>query len=263
MATYVNDLRLKEIGTGDESGTWGTSTNTNLSLIADAFSLGTKQMASDANTTFTMPDATADGTRSLYLKITSAVSLTVTRTVTLAPNTVSKVWIIENATTGGQSITISQGSGSSVTVVNGATAFIATDGAGSGAAVVSALTNPVITSLKGTTFTAYREAVTIATVSASTHNIDLSISNVFKFTLGNNVTFSFTNPPSAGTLASVTVILIQDGSGNRTATFTGAEYSDGLPPTLSTGAGDKDVLTFFTVDGGSPYYGTFAMADVS
>ena len=34
MATYVNDLRLKEIATGDESGTWGTSTNTNLELIA-------------------------------------------------------------------------------------------------------------------------------------------------------------------------------------------------------------------------------------
>ena len=35
MATYVNDLRLKEIATGDESGTWGTSTNTNLELIAE------------------------------------------------------------------------------------------------------------------------------------------------------------------------------------------------------------------------------------
>ena len=34
MATYDNDLRLKEITTGQESGTWGTSTNTNLSLIA-------------------------------------------------------------------------------------------------------------------------------------------------------------------------------------------------------------------------------------
>jgi hypothetical protein len=32
MATYVNNLRLKEIATGDESGTWGTSTNTNLEL---------------------------------------------------------------------------------------------------------------------------------------------------------------------------------------------------------------------------------------
>ena len=33
MATYVNNLRLKEIATGAESGTWGTSTNTNLELI--------------------------------------------------------------------------------------------------------------------------------------------------------------------------------------------------------------------------------------
>jgi hypothetical protein len=151
MATYVNNLRLKEIGTGDESGTWGTSTNTNLELIADAFSLGTKQMAADANETFTMPDASADGTRSLYLKITSAVSLSVTRTVTLAPNTVSKVWIIENATTGSQSITISQGSGATVTIATGTKAMIVTDGAGAGAAVV--LATPSIALASGVTGT--------------------------------------------------------------------------------------------------------------
>jgi len=144
MATYLNDLRLKEIATGDESGTWGTSTNTNLSLIADAFSLGTKQMAADADETFTMPDAVADGTRSLYLKITSAVSLSATRTVTLAPNTVSKVWIIENATTGSQIITIKQGSGATVNVPNGSKLMVVTDGAGAGAAVINA--NPTTTS---------------------------------------------------------------------------------------------------------------------
>ena len=143
MATFNNDLRLKEIVTGAESGTWGTSTNTNLSLVADAFSLGTKQMAADANETFTMPDATADGTRSLYLKITSAVSLTATRTVTLAPNTVSKVWIIENATTGSQIITIAQGSGATVNVPSGAKLMVVTDGAGGGAAVFNA--NPTTT----------------------------------------------------------------------------------------------------------------------
>jgi hypothetical protein len=99
-------------------------------------------MAADADETFTMPDATADGTRSLYLKITSAVSLTVTRTVTLAPNTVSKVWIIENATSGSQSITISQGSGATVTIATGTKAMIVTDGAGGGAAIT--LANPTI-----------------------------------------------------------------------------------------------------------------------
>lgn len=138
MATYTNDLRLKEITTGDEDGQWGVSTNTNLSLIADAFSLGTKQMTANANETFTMPDAAADGTRSLYLKITSAVSLSATRTVTLAPNTVSKVWIIENATTGSQIITIKQGSGATVNVPNGSKLMVVTDGAGATAAVFDA-----------------------------------------------------------------------------------------------------------------------------
>ena len=71
MATYVNNLRLKEIATGDESGTWGTSTNTNLELITDGFSAGAKQLAADADETFTMPDGTADDTRSFLLAFTS------------------------------------------------------------------------------------------------------------------------------------------------------------------------------------------------
>jgi trimeric autotransporter adhesin len=153
MATYVNNLRLKEIATGDESGTWGTSTNTNLELITDGFSYGTKDMAADANETFTMPDATADATRGFYLKITSAVSLTATREVTLGPDTVSKVWLIENATTGSQIITIKQGSGATVNVANGSKVMIVTDGAGAGAAVINA--NPTeiggtVTSVGGT-----------------------------------------------------------------------------------------------------------------
>jgi hypothetical protein len=154
MATYVNNLRLKEIATGDESGTWGTSTNTNLELITDGFSYGTKEMAADANETFTMPDATADDTRSFYLKFTSAVDLTATREVTLGPNTISKVWMIENATSGSQIITIKQGSGATVNVANGSKVMVVTDGAGAGAAVLNA--NPTeagagtVTSVGGT-----------------------------------------------------------------------------------------------------------------
>jgi len=138
MATYVNNLRLKEITTGDEDGTWGTSTNTNLELITDGFSYGTKAIAADANETFTMPDATTDATRGFYLKFTSAVSLTATRTVTLGPNTVSKVWVIENATTGSQIITIKQGSGATINIPNGSKLMVVTDGAGAGAAVLNA-----------------------------------------------------------------------------------------------------------------------------
>ena len=91
----------------------------------------------------------------------------------------------------------------------------------------------------------------------------LSLSNFFDITLGNNVTFTFTNPPASGILRTATIILRQDATGNRTATFTNAKYTDGNLPVLSTGANQIDVLTYFTVNGGSFWFGTFAMANVS
>ena len=140
MATYVNDLRLKEIATGDESGTWGTSTNTSLELIGEALGYATQQVfGSDADATTTIADGASDPARAMYFKITSAGSLTATRTCTIAPNTVSRVMFIENATSGSQSIAISQGSGANVTILTGKTAVVYLDGAGSGAAVVDAM----------------------------------------------------------------------------------------------------------------------------
>ena len=70
MATFVNNLRLKEINTGDESGTWGASTNVNLELIGQSLGFGTKQMSADSNATFTIADGTTDVVRSMHLKIT-------------------------------------------------------------------------------------------------------------------------------------------------------------------------------------------------
>jgi hypothetical protein len=146
-STYVNDLRLNEMATGDASGSWGTVTNTNLELIGEAFSYGTETIG-DADSTLTIADGAADAARSFYLKITSSVDLTTTRIVTLGPNTVSKVWMIENATTGSQVITIKQGSGATINVPNGQVKMLATDGAGSGGAVLDLL---VDVDLTGTT----------------------------------------------------------------------------------------------------------------
>ena len=111
---------------------------------------------------------------------------------------------------------------------------------------------------------AYNETcTTVGTVSSGTYNIDLSLSNIFDITLGANVTFTFTNPPSSGISRNCTVILRQDATGSRLATFTNAKYTDGTAPILSTGANQIDVLTFFTLNGGSFWFGTFAMANVS
>lgn len=142
MATYVNNLRLKEITTGDEDGTWGTSTNTNLELIGEALGYNTQAaFSSDGDATTTVADGATDPARALYFKVTSGATLTATRTLTIGPNTVSRVMYIENATTGSQSINISQGSGANVTIASGATKVVYLDGAGAGAAVVDANAN--------------------------------------------------------------------------------------------------------------------------
>ena len=144
-STYVNDLRLNELGTGDGSGTWGTTTNTNLELIAEAFGFGTEAITTNANThTSTIADGSTDPARSMYIKYTGALDSDCT--ITIAPNTISRVHIIENATTdsgssGPYNIIIKQGSGATVTISNGNTAMVYLDGAGSGAKVVNALTN--------------------------------------------------------------------------------------------------------------------------
>jgi len=148
MATYVNNLRLKEITTGDEDGTWGTSTNTNLELIGEALGYATQvSFASDANTTTTVADGAADPVRALYFKVTSGVSLSTTRVLTIEPTTVSRLMWIENATSGSQTITIKQGSGATINIATGKTKIVYLDGAGSGAAVVDALANVVASSV--------------------------------------------------------------------------------------------------------------------
>tara|TARA_Y100001938_G_scaffold26018_2_gene34822 strand:- start:26514 stop:27440 length:927 start_codon:yes stop_codon:yes gene_type:complete len=136
-STFVNDLRLEEMGTGDQSGTWGTTTNTNLELIAEAFGFGTEAITTNADThTTTVADGSTDPGRAMYIKYTGTLDSTCT--ITIGPNTMSRVHIIENATSGSQDIAVSQGSGANVTIPNGAVKVVILDGAGSGAAVTDA-----------------------------------------------------------------------------------------------------------------------------
>ena len=140
MATYVNDLRLKEIATGDESGTWGTSTNTNLELIGEALGYSTEGITTNADThTTTVADGSTDPGRAMYIKYTGTLDSACT--ITIGPNTMSRVHIIENATSGSQNIIIKQGSGAEVTIANGFVKAVYLDGAGSGAAVTEAFTD--------------------------------------------------------------------------------------------------------------------------
>jgi len=145
-STYVNNLRLNEMATGDGSGTWGTTTNTNLELIGQALGYGTRAIANASTDNITIADGASDSDRAMYLKLTAGGQAC---TVTLLPNTASKVWMMENATS--YTLTFTCGSGANVAILAGETKVIATDGAGSGGVVYDVLTD---TNLAGTTKTA-------------------------------------------------------------------------------------------------------------
>ena len=197
MATYVNDLRLKEITTGDESGTWGTSTNTNLELIAEAFSYGTEAITTNADThTTTIADGATDPGRSLFLKYTGTLDSACT--ITIGPNTVSKLWVIENATSGSQNIIIKQGSGATVTIPNGEVKAIYSDGAGAGGAMVDAFANLKVSDAAQTNITSLGTLTTLTvddiTIDGSTisDGADLTVDvegDIILDANGGNVTF--------------------------------------------------------------------------
>ena len=136
-STYVNDLRLNEMATGDESGNWGVVTNTNLNLIGEALGYGTEAITTNADThTSTIADGATDPVRAMYVKYTGTLDSACT--ITIAPNTINRMQFIENGTTGSQNIIISQGTGANITIPAGDTKAVYLDGAGAGAAVTDA-----------------------------------------------------------------------------------------------------------------------------
>ena len=134
-STFSTNLRLELIGTGDQSGTWGSTTNTNLgTLLEQAISgVAAVSMTSDADYTLTTANGATDQARQAVLSVTSTVSLTATRNV-IVP-TVNKTYIVKNGTTGGQSIVVKTSAGTGITVTNGSTTAVYCDGTN----IVSAL----------------------------------------------------------------------------------------------------------------------------
>mgnify|MGYP003637257355 FL=1 len=146
-STYVNDLRLNEMATGDESGNWGVVTNLNLELIGEALGYGTEGITTNADThTTTVADGATDPGRAMYIEYTGTLDSACT--ITIAPNTLNRMHFIENGTSGSQNIIISQGSGANVTIPPGDTKAVYLDGAGSGAAVVDAFASLSVVDLK-------------------------------------------------------------------------------------------------------------------
>ena len=128
MASTYSSLKIELIGTGDQQGTWGDTTNTNLGTALEEAIVGraTANFTTDANLTLTLTNSNATQiARHLVLNVTSGVSLTATRDLIVPA--IEKPYIIQNNTTGGRSIRVIV-AGVGYTVPNGKTAFVYNDG---------------------------------------------------------------------------------------------------------------------------------------
>lgn len=135
MASYTNINSVKIITTGDEAGTWGSSTNTNLEIL-DAASKGFKKITvSDIDYTLPLDNNPSAVENGHYAGIEFSGTNTAERTITLEQNDHTLVYTFLNNT--GQNLVIKQGDGSggTVTIADGYSAMVFCDGAGTGAKV--------------------------------------------------------------------------------------------------------------------------------
>ena len=182
-SSYTTNFGIEEMAAGDQTGTWGDTTNFNFDIL-DRIAAYKAVALSDASTaTLTVREASpGTGTENLqdgmFRVIKFTGSLAQNCTVTIAPDTTTAWFIIENATTdtgssGPYSLLMKQGSGAgaSVTIQNGKNAIIYCDGAGSGAVVTDALADLQVGTLEVTGAGAIDGALTAGGGVAVTGNV--------------------------------------------------------------------------------------------
>lgn len=188
-STYSTRLRLELMGSGDQSGTWGTTTNTNLGTLIEAAIAGRAAVSmTDADYTLTVANGTTDEARNMILNISGA--LTATRNV-ICP-AVSKMYIVKNATTGGQSIIFKTSAGTGVTIGNGVTTIVFCDGTN----VVEGINS--INSVSNLTFTG-----TAARILGDFSNATLASRTAFQDKTTNNQTSVYILPNGTSSIAGI------------------------------------------------------------
>ncbi len=212
-STFSPNLKLELITTGEQSGSWGTTTNVNLgTLIEEAISgYATQAVTDGANTVLTIPDGTSSVGRNYVIQLTGA--LTAARTVEVPA--VEKPYTFYNATTGGFAVTVKVAGQTGVVITNGKKAIVYNNGtdvievanapvteAGTQTLTNKTLTSPTVNggSLVGVTASIVARVSSVA--SASSVTVDPSSFDVYVYTaLAAALTFnaSTTGSPTNGT----------------------------------------------------------------
>jgi hypothetical protein len=322
MASNFSDLKIELIGTGEQAGTWGNTTNTNLGTALQEAITGSADVAfSSGDVTLTLTNSNgAQVGRNLRLNLTGTSSGAL-NLILGAEMQVEKLYLINN--TLADAVTVKNTTGTGIAVPAGKTMFVfnngtnvvdaityltsletaslvattadinggSIDGAtlGTNSAITEADidniningntisttdtdgsltltpdgTGEVVTSkfMRGT----FSDKVTAIGNTGAAATVDLSLGTVFTATLTDNCTFTFSNPNGVATTASsFTLILTNDATPSRSIVWPATVlYSDGAAPARTETANATDIWFFFTPDGGSTYYGSIPIKNVS
>ena len=125
-SSYSTDLKLELMVTGENSGTWGDKTNTNLNLVQQAIAGYEAIDVASADVTLAMTNATLSNARNMVLNLTG--TLAGTRVVNV-PDGIEKTYIVADSTTrAGNTLTIKTVSGTGVAIPAGKTVLVFSDG---------------------------------------------------------------------------------------------------------------------------------------
>ena len=235
-STYSTNLALELIATGDQAGSWGNTSNTNLgTLIEQAISGYVTQVVSNdpaSPTTLTIPNGATGVARNMYLEFTGTLSAA--RDVIVPAN--KKLYFVFNNTTGGYAVTVKVSGQTGVSVPSGQKLIVVSNGTD----IVEA-TNFISTTGGNLTITG---TLTLSNLTASTSlalNGSKEVVSVTNTGTGNNVlatdpTLTLTNatalPIVGGTTGTLSVA--RGGTG---ATDAGTAQSNlSVPSTTGSGA---------------------------
>ena len=259
-STFTNNLGIQKPGTGDQSGTWGDTVNTN----SDILDIGVNGVLSLSLSGTSSSLTTTDGAISngQYKCLLLAGSPSGTHTITIAPNDAQKIYHVYNGT--GQSVVFTQGSGGNATVATLKSAIIYANGAGAAAQVSRVLSESLAIGATGsvdsTALTGNIPSARITTaLNATTGTTPLYACRTW-------VNFNGNGTPTiraSGNVSSITDNGVGDYTVNFTTAFSDTNYS--VVGTVSAAAlayisalnihtlavGSVRVLSFFIIGGGS------------
>lgn len=299
VASTYSNLKIELIGTGEQSGTWGNTTNTNLGTAIEQAIVGKADVTvSSTSVTLSLTNSNAlQDARALYLNLSGTPG----GAATLNVPAIEKNYIVKNGTN--QEVTIKVSGQTGVAIPVGKTALVYNNGTDvvtaidfiptvqtgdaqidniniNGNSITSTNTDGNITldpdgtgaiELSGPVSVS-DNLVTRATLkdyavegsaignTGASRTFDLSVANFFSATLDQACTFTFSNPPASGDFGAFVLELTNGGAFAITYPAS-VDWPGGVAPTLT--ASGVDQLVFTTRDGGTTYFGFVAGLDLS